>query len=118
MHRPRNEDIWLLLSELFVDTEHTVDDLVALAKALKQTGCPVNEIERILKHEVAPVCGRWMRYPTIGPWPMFDKEALLISIRKHIERPWYRPVLIKNGLWGLDHVKQDWEIVKSAINDS
>jgi len=113
-----NEEIWILLSDLFVDTEHTVDELIMLGKALKKTGCPIKEIERILKYEVAPVCGKWMRYPTVGPWPMFDEKDLLSRIQKHIERPWYSPPLIKNGLFGLGHVKKEWERVKAAINEN
>ena len=113
-----HEKIWILLSDLFVDTERSVDELIMLGKALKATGCPVEEIEKILKYEVAPVCGTWMRYPTIGPWPMFDEKDLVLRIHKHIGRPWYRPSLIKNGLWGLSHVKKEWETVKATINNN
>ena len=111
-----NEKIWILLSNLFVDTEYSVDELIMLGKAIKSTGASVKEIEGILKYEVAPVCGKWMRYPTIGPWPMFDEIDLLPRIQKHIERPWWLPPLIKNGLFSLGHVKKEWEIVKTAIN--
>lgn len=113
-----HEKIWILLSELFVDSEHSVDELMMLGKALKQTGCPVDEIEKILKYEVAPVCGSWMRYPTVGPWPMLEEKDLLLRIQKNIARPWYRPALIKNGLLGLGHVKKDWELVKASINEN
>ena len=113
-----NEKIWILLSDLFIDTERSVDELIMLGKSLKSTGISANEIERILKYEVAPVCGSWMRYPTIGPWPMFDEKDLLLRIKKHIERPWYLGPLIKNGLFCLGHVKKEWEIVKNAINSN
>ena len=71
------ETIWWLLSDLFVDTTHTEDDLRRLGAALKKTGCGVEDLERILRYEVAPVCGTWMSYPgAIGPWPQFDPQDI------------------------------------------
>ena len=115
MDETAQERVWLLLSDLFVDTVHTERGLREIGVALKRTGFSADEVERILRKEVAPVCGRWMRYPTIGPWPMFDPEDLKQRIRAHLNRPWYKPPLIGVGLFGLSDVKRSWEIVRAAM---
>lgn len=113
------QKVWLMLSELFVDTQHTEDDLRRLGKALNGTGYSVKEIERIFKTEVSPVCGKWMCSPgAIGPWPMFDEEDLNDRIQKYLQQPWYQPPFFNNSiLWRLPSVRRDWKIVKGAIHD-
>ena len=44
--KPR-EAVWILLSELFVDTELAKEDLHAIGTSLQETGFSVDEIEAI-----------------------------------------------------------------------
>src|SRR4051794_6777995 len=113
------ESIWRLLSDLFVDTTHTDDELRRLGIALGKTGYSAEEVERILRYEVAPVCSRWMRWPgAIGPWPGFGKD-LEARIREYVERPWYKPPLFRHsGLWLRPEVRRAWSIMKGAMKDS
>ena len=118
MTESAKEKVWFLLSDLFVDTDHPERELREMAVALKRTGFSTDEVEKILHHEVAPVCGRWMRYGgAIGLWPMFDQAALKQRIHKHLVRPWYKPPLVNTGLLGLSSVQRDWEIVRDAMEN-
>jgi len=103
--------VWLLLSDLFVDTEWSDEELRAIGAALKQTGFSANEVEAILRGEVAPVCGRWMRWPSIGPWPAFDSDWVNESVEKYL----HRPPFFRLGLWGLPGVRRDWKVVRDAM---
>jgi hypothetical protein len=115
--KPR-EAVWILLSELFVDTELAKEDLHAIGTSLQETGFSVDEIEAILRREVAPVCGQWMTYPgTIGPWPMFDAQELKTRIGKHLCKPWYKPPFFSTGLMLMPGLKRDWATVRSSMRN-
>lgn len=115
--KPR-EAVWILLSELFVDTAHTKKDLLAMGKSLRETGFSVEEVETILRREVAPVCGQWMLYPgAIGPWPMFEAQALKEKIEERLRKPWYKRPLFTTGLMLMPGVKREWEILRNAMRD-
>jgi hypothetical protein len=110
------EAVWVLLSELFVDTAHTKNDLLAIGKALRETGFSAEEVEHILRREVAPVCGRWMFYPgVVGPWPMFDEQELKRMIEERLQKPWYKQPLFNTGFLFMPGVKHEWEIVRNAM---
>jgi len=115
--KPR-EAVWILLSELFVDTAHTKKDLLAMGKSLRETGFSVEEVETILRREVAPVCGQWMLYPgAIGPWPMVEAQALKEKIEERLRKPWYKRPLFTTGLMLMPGVKREWEILRNAMRD-
>ena len=111
MNASARQRVWFLLSDLFVDTEWSAEDLRAIGTALKHTGFSANEVEAILRTEVAPVCGRWMRWPSIGPWPAFDPDWVNESIEKYLRR---QPIF-RLGLWGLPGARRDWRVVRNAM---
>lgn len=116
MSTKSREAVWILLSRLFVDTENIDQDLLVIGRSLKKTGFSVNEVETILRREVAPVCGQWMLYPgAIGPWPMFDEADLKKKIKERLSKPWYKPPLFHTGLMLMPSVKREWEIVRNAM---
>jgi hypothetical protein len=113
------ESVWWLLSDLFVDQAHTDDELRRLGVALKKTGVNSGEVERILRREVAPVCGRWMTQPgAIGSWPRFDRQGIAVRIRAYVQRPWYKGPLFGAPLWLFPGVRRDWSVVKRAMQDA
>jgi hypothetical protein len=112
---PDREHTWALLSELFVDTEHDAAALHALARKLVETKLDASTLDIILREEVAPVAGAWMRWPTIGPWPAFDAAALSAKIRAYIDRPWYSPTFGARALESYPGVAEDWSITRKAL---
>ena len=113
------ESVWWLLSDLFVDTTHTEDELRRLGVALRKTGFGADEVERILRREVAPVCGRWMTHSgAMGPWPQFDRQAIEARIRAYVQRPWYKGPLFGAPLWVFPGVWREWSVVKRAMQDA
>lgn len=118
MQRNQRERIWVLLSELFVDTELKAEDLQALGQSLREVGEPPSEVERVLRSEVAPVCGRWMLFAApVGPWPGFDEADLKKQIEAYLQAPWYRcrPMLAPLAWWLLSGVRRDWQVAKFAM---
>jgi len=109
----KREDVWWLLSDLFVDTTRTEDDLLRLGKSLAKFGFSIIELEQILKKEVAPVAGRWMNYPTVGPWPCFDREDLERGIQENLRRPWYAKR--RWGLFNPSWLVREWSVVKRGL---
>lgn len=110
------EAAWCLLSGLFADTEYDDDELLRLGAALKQTGLSSRELERILRHEVAPVCGVWLTHPgAIGPWPQFNEEEVQSRIRSYVQRKWYKKPLFHLPLWALPGIRSKWSFLKRLL---
>jgi hypothetical protein len=113
------ERVWMLLSELFIDTELSAHDLRRLGQHLLGTGVAADQAEAILRSEVAPVCGRWMLYgATVGPWPAFDECDLKRRIERHIRSPWrrFQSVVAVFYWWRLSAVRRDWQLVRDEMN--
>jgi hypothetical protein len=117
---PVREQVWTLLSDLFVDTSLQERDLRTLGRALRETGASPDETERVLRTEVAPVCGRWMLYgAAVGAWPAFDEVDLKRNIEHYIQTPWYRrrPLLAPLTWWYLFGVRRDWQVVRDEMQN-
>jgi len=102
----------MLLSELFVDTELTANDLSSLATRLAVLPQSVAELDGILRNEVAPVAGHWMQYAgAIGPWPGFDPEELVSAIKAHLAASQQQ----QSGREFAKHVWSEWKGFRVAI---
>lgn len=79
------EPIWMALSEFYLDTELSSDDLVFTAKIFNNSPYTLEEIKRINKYEVYPVF-----YPNLlsmyGVWNGFDKTWLIECIIARVNR--------------------------------
>jgi hypothetical protein len=77
----RRKPVWAALSELWVDTELTDDDLHRIADVMKRSGYSVTILREIYMFEVAPVV-----FPNLltvaGAWAGFDEEWLFIEMTK------------------------------------
>ena len=114
----QREKVWVLLSELFVDTELGEDDLRGIGEMLAKEGISASEAEQILHDDVAPVCGRWMIFgAAVGPWPAFDEASLKRAIAHHAKpgwQPWRRAVRAL-AWWALPGIRRDWQMVRNAM---
>ena len=84
----RKRPVWLVLSELWLDTELQPEDLNRIAGVLRHSGYASKDLEQIYKFEVAPVVWRNMFpfYPGVGEWAGFDPDWLEESILTNIGR--------------------------------
>ena len=75
MDTERRKPVWAGLSELWLDTELTHDDLVRIAEVMKRCGDAVSQLRDTYLFEVAPVvCPNLL--VVAGEWAGFDEEWL------------------------------------------
>ena len=81
----RRKPVWAALSELWLDTELTEDDLRRTADVLRASGYPIGVLREIYLYEVAPVV-----FPNLltvaGEWAGFDQEWLFAEATKRARR--------------------------------
>jgi hypothetical protein len=94
----RRKPVWIALSDLWLDTELTEDDLRRIAEVMRRSGYKVEELREIYLFEVAPVV-----FPNLlsvaGEWAGFDEEWLVQEVTKQARRrsPVLR-MLVKLGI--------------------
>lgn len=79
--------VWVALSELWLDTELSEDDLRRIARVLADSGLSLDELRRVYLVEVAPVV-----HPNLlcvaGEWTGFDEAWLCSQIVRNLrDRP-------------------------------
>jgi hypothetical protein len=81
----RRKPVWIALSDLWLDTELTEDDLRRIAEVMRRSGYNVGELREIYLFEVAPVV-----FPNLlsvaGEWAGFDEEWLVHEVTKQASR--------------------------------
>ena len=81
----RRKPVWAALSELWLDTELTQDDLQRIAGVMKRSGYSVPQLREIYLFEVAPVV-----FPNLlvvaGEWAGFDEEWLFTQATKRARK--------------------------------
>lgn len=84
------EDVWLALSDLWLDTE--LDDfwLDGIAQVLRRSGLSRAQLEAIFLYEVAPVV--WLNHWNFtGAWCGFDRQWLCSRCQRQLGRGrWHR----------------------------
>src|SRR5262249_26873070 len=81
----RRKPVWAALSELWLDTELTEDDLQRIAGVLRASGHPIGVLWEIYLYEVAPVV--FLNLLTVaGEWAGFDREWLFAEATKRARR--------------------------------
>ena len=72
---PRRLAAWTVLANLFLDTEHTDEIWLCLARDLRETGYSSDELKDILRREVAPVFGSNL-LSMAGEWALWDEDEV------------------------------------------
>lgn len=99
--------VWIVLSELFLDTKLTDADYQVIAKRLSESNYSTQEIEDILRFEVKPLLipNLWS---VAGAWQVFDEQWLIEKLTPRInQKPFFQ--------WGLGIIKSDWLAVKNYL---
>jgi hypothetical protein len=81
----RRKPVWAALSELWLDTELSENDLQRIAEVMKNSGYSVSQLRDIYQFEVAPVV-----FPNLlvvaGEWAGFDEEWLFSQAAKRARK--------------------------------
>jgi hypothetical protein len=75
-YTPERLKAWKLLSELYLDTDHTDADLGRIADELRPLGFSAEELADMFRCEVAPACVV-NQYAMSGEWAGFEEEWLV-----------------------------------------
>lgn len=84
------EQVWLLLSELWLDNQLDELDLQYIARQLRASELSHAELRDIMLYEVAPVV--WLNHWSVaGVWDGFDAQWLFVGCRRNQRRGrWHR----------------------------
>lgn len=83
----RRRPLWLALSELWLDTELTAEDLERIARTMADSGLTTEELRQVYLVEVAPVVSPNL-LTVAGEWGGFDEEWLFARIVRNLrDRP-------------------------------
>jgi hypothetical protein len=75
------EDVWYVMSDLFLDTELLERDIQYIAKELAASPFSVGQLISIYEDEVAPVLHGNLKV-TAGIWGCFSRDEIIPLIRK------------------------------------
>jgi hypothetical protein len=81
----RRAPVWEALSELFVGKELQEYDYAAIAKALRQSGYSIDELEHVLYQEIAPVYRRNLSPLATPEMEGWTQEAVATEVRTYLE---------------------------------
>jgi hypothetical protein len=83
IERARRRSVWEAMSAFFLDTELTAADHARIADVLRESGYTLDELDRILWHELCPAL--WGNTVIVaGEWSGFDMAELE---RRILQRP-------------------------------
>ncbi len=85
--------VWIAMSELFLDTEHSPASLRSIFDVLMAAPFDLVTLEGIFVDEVCPVCFSNLR-SVAGVWDGFDPDQLIAECQKTKER---RPSFARLG---------------------
>lgn len=91
----KRRPLWIVLSELWLDTELAEDDLLRIARVMAESDLSLDELRQVYLVEVAPVVSPNL-WAVAGVWNEFDQEWLCSKILENLRS---RPRLAKFRAW-------------------
>jgi hypothetical protein len=100
--------LWAALSELWLDTELTAEDLEHIARVMADSGLSLEELRHVHLDEVAPVVSINL-LSVAGAWAGFDEEWLCSRIVRNLrERP------LRTKFWARFPITRWWRASANA----
>ncbi|WP_162428320.1 DUF7079 family protein [Pontibacter pudoricolor] len=90
----RRKPVWSALSEFYLDTELSKEEISRIAKVFSESKFSFEELKEINYSEVGPVVITNL-YSTAGVWNGFDKEWLFEQIIKRLNKKKGKGLLAK-----------------------
>jgi hypothetical protein len=81
MNQRQREDLWIALSDLWLDTELSDQQLRDIAEVVRKSECSEAEFRDIFRFELAPFLGPNQRAPA-GEWGGFDPKWVIQQARR------------------------------------
>jgi hypothetical protein len=116
----QEKQAYIILSELFLDTEHTELDFNYFTSSLRPLGIPVLTLEHMLRYDLFPILSPNL-LSVAGVWDGFDKDWLLQQVQAR--RSAAGPGWIRSGFDSLAWlslgliVRPQWDKVKGGLNE-
>jgi hypothetical protein len=82
----RRAAVWEALSELFVGKELQDYDYAGIAKTLRASGYSIDELEKVLRKEVAPVFRSNLSALAVPEMEGWAQDTVVKEIRAYLER--------------------------------
>ncbi|MFN0127374.1 MAG: hypothetical protein ACKV19_11885 [Verrucomicrobiales bacterium] len=83
----KRRPLWVALSELWLDTELSTEDLERIARVMADSGLTIEELRQVYLVEVAPVVSPNL-FSVAGEWAGWDEEWLCSGIVHNLrDRP-------------------------------
>ncbi|HVY71282.1 MAG TPA: hypothetical protein VHH73_15220 [Verrucomicrobiae bacterium] len=79
----KRRPLWVALSELWLDTELSAEDLNRIAGVMAETGLTIEQLRQVYLVEVAPVVSPNL-LTVAGEWAGFDEEWLCSIIVRNL----------------------------------
>ena len=112
-HTLNEKDLYIALSDLFVDNQVNYNYIASIVKLF-----PISYVEHVLFYYVAPVC----HYNTIGPVPpvcfCFDRDELMSAINKIKKKencPFNKIKMHIFAFYLKFRFKDEWQKIKSLL---
>lgn len=103
--------VWTSLSELFLDTELGDYDFNRIANSLKNSPYKVDEIERILRDEVAPAFAGNLWSPA-GEWQPWSENDVLRIMKRQAESRWITRIITR---FAMRTIPSEWAQIASRL---
>ncbi len=81
----RRKQLWIAMSNLWLDTELSDETLSWIADAVRESGLDREELEVVFRHELAPFLGPNL-LATAGEWEGFDPDWVCVQAQKRYEK--------------------------------
>ena len=114
----RRLPVWEAMSELFRDTELDEHDHQMIASALSASGYTTDELDTIMREEVAPAFHNNLL--GIGEWKGWSRDAVRdIVLAKLAQRSWYEQIpFIRHQIRNVSMamVQDTWSTVRTMLH--
>ncbi len=112
------EEVWLALSDLWLDSELDEAWLRSIAAVLRNSGLSRAELERIFHYEVAPVV--WLNHwVTAGVWGAFDRDWMVEGCRRNQARGRWHRGCCRLLRWPMSYgCRGEWRQVLALLDDA
>jgi hypothetical protein len=116
----QEKQAYTILSELFLDTEHTQLELNYLTSSLRPLGIPVLTLEHMLYYDIFPILSPNL-LSIAGEWQGFDEDWLLQQVQARRSGPgsgWMKSG-VNSMAWLFlgGRVRSIWDKVKEGLNE-